>query len=1287
MVTQYLKQCGQALFEIGKKMFLQKEDESNINNSESPILTSNQERLCKELDDAVCGINNTIGKPFCDRNGNTINFNYGCVRYLEEFLNNNKDDKDLKFVLNLKGGETKSTVLHNLVDWNIEAVGMLLNAGADPNIRNGKGRSAIECAIDTACKGWDDVSCYVSVIELLVTAKADPNAKSQGKAVLELVTASIDYFNKAECIRVAKLLVASGADINSSDRCGQTLLHRVSNGQEGIAELLLASVKDDKRKRDKLINARDENGNTPLHCAVEHVGFSNVVELLIEHQADYTIKNNRGDTPLHVAGHKKGDSNMKPLLGQNLCFGADTAFIKEGLITDIVKHFLRKNLDINVKDVDNATPLLIASRFGSADIVRLYLDHGADIHSKDKYGNSALHCAASNKYTDNDAEHDKSLQVDRKDCTVNYKEIKDNREIIKILMGKGINAHKDKKIDVNVKNRYGHTPLFSAVEHRKYANTQLLLGNGADVDAIDENGFKAIHFAIKQGSLELLKILLPKILERDEHGNPNTYDDGNKIEEIDTEKTKELLSIIDKKGNTLIHHAVRWGCDEEMLNFLVEHGVDINKKNDHDISPIHITAKYGKFSQMKFFVDNKADLNIRCGKFSKSVIDSTGKEKELSGNTLDHCISVRDGNVDASSTVDITDNTEHKEAPAISIVVDNDNCNTTAMLLGVGAKPSVEDSIGWLPLHIAIKRVCDHGCKEEERQEKYEMIRTLASVSDVECLMSGIDKKSKTYKDQFFEKIKDSLIDALEIINEKMKNSLVDRSEIVDDRKIRRKVIEAFRSIMSEVTDSKKEINKILKGAIENKNGERLPNAPISEKAGTSSLDDDFYNSIGSHVTRPVLYPDLSEELADNFGHWNGDYNWFMLENILEEEGRPKLLGCGDINDNYVNIDNGTSAWSNASQKSIENNIGKQENELPPTQTNNVEKRFNKKPKEASFKLALSQQRELEEFLVRVSKVKDVGELNDVVDEALKLGVRINSAQYNSNTFTNAVISKMGQLNKVNANYKITSDIICKLASRGAILNDDNKIDFVKFVKELEVKFKYHKTNIKRAYLKHKSRIKEFREIIESAISNGKLEKLEIDNTAFSLEYSEDSIIDVAKVTDGAKSLWLNQGDIELGGNIVKVGESEVEIKVGSGVRDYTNLSDNGDITLTFYTSLGELEVRLYSDIQYKGIVRVDVYDQDKFNKLIDIEEEIGKNCLLGGDSVCEAIEQGYFERSGKLLRASETISLSEKDTKEMKEAARNLQCSEIVHSLLDDVCLPKVSAHKNKARIVAPGG
>ena len=55
------------------------------------------------------------------------------------------------------------------------------------------------------------------------------------------------------------------------------------------------------------VNARDRNGNTPLHKAQgidSQEFYRSIVSLLLTHNADITLKNADGDTPLHVAARR-----------------------------------------------------------------------------------------------------------------------------------------------------------------------------------------------------------------------------------------------------------------------------------------------------------------------------------------------------------------------------------------------------------------------------------------------------------------------------------------------------------------------------------------------------------------------------------------------------------------------------------------------------------------------------------------------------------------------------------------------------------------------------------------------------------------------------------------------------------------------------------------------------------------------------------------------------------------------------------------------------------------------
>ncbi|MGL9759184.1 MAG: ankyrin repeat domain-containing protein [Wolbachia sp.] len=286
----------------------------------------------------------------------------------------------------------------------------------------------------------------------------------------------------------------------------------------------------------------------------------------------------------------------------------------------------------------------------------------------------------------------------------------------------------------------------------------------------------------------------------------------------------------------------------------------------------------------------------------------------------------------------------------------------------------------------------------------------------------------------------------------------------------------------------------------------------------------------------------------------------------------------------------------------------------------------------------------LNEFLGKISKAQGMYKLGEVVNEAIKSGVRFDFSQgekaYN---FIDCVMKRIGELEK---NPKVASDIICKLVSRGAVFGNKVDIDVIDTLDE----FKDHKANMIKAYADYISNAHKFIEVAKSA-TNSELNDVRIGNSTFYLEYSEDSTIDIAKITDGARDLGLTQGEIKYGRDIIRIGKSEVEIITANGIRHYTDLA--GNIVLTFSTSLGELEVNLYPDKQDKDKIIVEVSNKKEIlEKFKNCKEELGKNCLLGGYRVYDAIEQGYFKRSGKLMR-SEVMSQSNGQTKKSSWVGR----------------------------------
>jgi ankyrin repeat protein len=118
----------------------------------------------------------------------------------------------------------------------------------------------------------------------------------------------------------AKILLASGADVNTKDRYGRTPLHLViANFYYGktirkeLTKFLIANGAD--------INASDNCNRTPLHyacsfnkiCGVWKNEKEDIAKILIANGADVNIKNNYGETPLAQAIRSRHEKTAKLL--------------------------------------------------------------------------------------------------------------------------------------------------------------------------------------------------------------------------------------------------------------------------------------------------------------------------------------------------------------------------------------------------------------------------------------------------------------------------------------------------------------------------------------------------------------------------------------------------------------------------------------------------------------------------------------------------------------------------------------------------------------------------------------------------------------------------------------------------------------------------------------------------------------------------------------------------------------------------------------------------------------
>lgn len=100
--------------------------------------------------------------------------------------------------------------------------------------------------------------------------------------------------------KIKDLLAADSALIDARDKDGSTPLHcAIWKGQQSVVALLLEAGADV-----NVHNSNDHWGTTPLHAAA-HANQAAIAQLLIEHGADVNAKDMTGQTPMfHTTFHK-----------------------------------------------------------------------------------------------------------------------------------------------------------------------------------------------------------------------------------------------------------------------------------------------------------------------------------------------------------------------------------------------------------------------------------------------------------------------------------------------------------------------------------------------------------------------------------------------------------------------------------------------------------------------------------------------------------------------------------------------------------------------------------------------------------------------------------------------------------------------------------------------------------------------------------------------------------------------------------------------------------------------
>ncbi|XP_077019638.1 protein TANC2 isoform X9 [Tamandua tetradactyla] len=315
------------------------------------------------------------------------------------------------------------------------------------------------------------------------------------------------------------------------------------------------------------INYRTEVlNNAPILCVQSHLGYTEMVALLLEFGANVDASSESGLTPLGYA--------------------AAAGFLS------IVVLLCKKRAKVDHLDKNGQCALVHAALRGHLEVVKFLIQcdwtmagQQQGVFKKSHAIQQALIAAASMGYTEivsylldlpeKDEEEVERAQINSFDSLWGETALtaaagRGKLEVCRLLLEQGA--------AVAQPNRRGAVPLFSTVRQGHWQIVDLLLTHGADVNMADKQGRTPLMMAASEGHLDTVDFLLAQ---------------------------GASIALMDKEGLT----ALSWACLKGHLSVvrsLVDNGAATDHADKNGRTPLDLAAFYGDAEVVQFLVDHGA---------------------------------------------------------------------------------------------------------------------------------------------------------------------------------------------------------------------------------------------------------------------------------------------------------------------------------------------------------------------------------------------------------------------------------------------------------------------------------------------------------------------------------------------------------------------------------------------------------------------------------------------------------------------------------------------------------